>query len=206
MTQRVFVDANVLFSRTLRDWLFQLRNAAPEMFQLHSTEDVLAETLYRLRRKNPAWDGGQITRLRESLVENLDEILTDFDATVAYDGSDPNDRHVHAAAVSCSADILLTNDTGFVSLEDADRLPYEVQSADEFFVLIDNSAASYVQRVTDSQRRYWASSKSAGSRGLAEALVASGCPEFAKRVTIHLRTLSGPTAGGPKVRRPRTKK
>jgi hypothetical protein len=43
MTQRVFVDANVFYSRTHLDWLFFLKQANNAMFQLHSTEDVFAE-------------------------------------------------------------------------------------------------------------------------------------------------------------------
>lgn len=48
MMQRVFVDANVLYSRTLRDWTFLFRGSTDGMFQLHSTEDVFAEVHKRL--------------------------------------------------------------------------------------------------------------------------------------------------------------
>ncbi|MCH5643313.1 hypothetical protein [Gordonia sp. ABSL49_1] len=51
---RVFVDENVLWPKTLRDWLFLLRNATGgEMFTVCSTEDVVAEAIYTLRRKKP---------------------------------------------------------------------------------------------------------------------------------------------------------
>lgn len=82
------------------------------MFQLHSTEDVLAETLYRLRRKYQKWDGGQITRLRARIIDVLAELVEDYDVGIPYDGRDPNDRHVHAAAVASRADMLLTADGG----------------------------------------------------------------------------------------------
>lgn len=45
--------------------MLRLENVS--MFQLHSTEDVLAETLYRLRRKYQKWVG----------VNTLTEALTD---------------------------------------------------------------------------------------------------------------------------------
>lgn len=57
MTQRVFVDANVFFSRTLTDWLFLLRFETEGMFQVHTTEDVFAEVIYRMRKKNPTAPG-----------------------------------------------------------------------------------------------------------------------------------------------------
>ena len=194
-TQRVFVDANVLFSRTLRDWLFLLRIETDSSFQVHSTEDVLNETLYKLRRKNSAWSGGQISRLRKKLEENIDEIVLDYTMDIPYNGSDPNDRHVHAAAAASHADILLTADKTFAQMAQDDSLPYSVYGCDDFFVLIDDSGARAVQRVVDEQREYYTEKSKAGQpvKTLSEALIASGCDVFAQRVDRHLRTLSGPT-------------
>jgi predicted nucleic acid-binding protein len=189
LIQRVFVDANVLYSRTLRDWLFLLRRETEGMFQIHTTEDVLAELVYTLRRNNPQMDGGVITNLRDKLVASIDELVGDFDATIEYTGADPNDRHVHAAAVASHAHVLLTDDGGFKGSDDD---PYEVFTCDDFFVLVDDSASWMVERVVADQNTYW--SKKPGSRKtLSQALVDAGCPEFAKRVEIHLRTLSGAT-------------
>ena len=58
----VFVDANVLYSRTLRDWL-GLLYTLPEypLFQVYWSEDVLAETLYNLRRSHPEWPGVRLS-------------------------------------------------------------------------------------------------------------------------------------------------
>ena len=193
MTQRVFVDANVLFSRTLRDWLFLLREETGSMFQLHSTEDVLAEVVYRLRRAYPDRNGVETTRLRSVFEQNLDELVSDFDTSIEYHGSDPNDRHVHAAAVAGRSDILLTADYGFYNLADTDDLPYSVYGCDDFFLLVDDSDSASVLRVTDRQRHYWATRHN-GGRSIVGALGASGCSNFAVRVNQHLRTLSGPTA------------
>ena len=44
----MFVDANVLFSKTCRDWLYFLRQENEGMFQLCSTNDVMVEVLYNL--------------------------------------------------------------------------------------------------------------------------------------------------------------
>ncbi|BDZ61537.1 hypothetical protein GCM10025873_13280 [Demequina sediminis] len=53
MPTRVLLDANVLMSRTLRDAIFLIQIESPGMFATCWTEDILAETLYHLRRRNP---------------------------------------------------------------------------------------------------------------------------------------------------------
>jgi len=187
LIQRVFVDANVLYSRTLRDWLFLLRRETEGMFQIHTTEDVLAETEYRLRRNNPTMAGGVITDLRKKITTSVDELVGDYDATIPYAGQDPDDRHVHAAAIASQAHILLTGDAGFIGSDDE---PYEVFRCDEFFILIDDSASWLVERVTADQINYW--NKKIGNRKTsAQALSDAGCPEFAKRVEKHAEKLSG---------------
>ena len=187
LIQRVFVDANVLYSRTLRDWLFLLRRETEGMFQIHTTEDVLAETAYRLRRSNPTMAGGVIRDLREKITSSIDELVGDYDATIEYSGDDPNDLHVHAAAIASEAHILLTADQGF---DGSDDDPYEVFTCDDFFILVDDSASWMVERVTANQNAYW-SQKEGGRKSLSQALKDSGCPKFALRVEGHLRTLSG---------------
>lgn len=193
VTQRLFVDANILFSRTLRDWLFLLKlQSENSMFVVVSTEDVLAETIYRLRRKYPAWDGGQISRIREALVKNIDELVNDYPIRDDFAGIDPDDNHVHSAAVAGNANMLVTSDGGFLELEGAsNELPYEIWSADEFFVLVDDSAPHLVELVTKKQVLHWNNDRGVPGR-IVEKLIKSGCPQFAERVKAHLRSLSGP--------------
>lgn len=186
MLQRVFVDANVFFSRTLRDWLCLLRAEVPQMFQLHTTEDVLAETVARLRTVHPDRDGGATTQLVRTLRAAVDELVEDFDGRVDWPGSDRKDRHVHAAALACRADVLLTEDRGF---EELDALPYEVHGCDDFFVLVDDAVPWLVRNVVLDQNRYW--NARPNRKGLAVALHDAGCPVFAERVAAHLRAASG---------------
>lgn len=162
------------------------------MFVAVSTEDVLAEAIYRLRRKYPAWDGGQISRIRDALVRNLDELIEDFPIRDDLAGIDPNDIHVHSAAVAGNANMLITSDGDFLELQgDSVELPYEIWSADEFFVLVDDSAPHLVELVTKKQVLYWNKDPRKPGR-IVEKLVESGCPQFAERVKKHLRSLSGP--------------
>ena len=192
MLQRVFIDANVLYSRTLRDWTLLLRlTGAGGMFQLHSTHDVIAEAMYHLRKSNPLARGKVLHEVRTRIEQSLDEVVEDFDPKITFPGSDIHDRHVHAAAVACRADKLLTCDKGFLGLTDEvrDQLDYEIYSPDEFFLLIDDSNPMLVREVTEVQRAYWATQKRSG--GLENALIKAGCPEFAAKVRGHLKALSG---------------
>lgn len=54
MAQRVFVDTNVFYSKTLMDWLFFLKQENNAMFQLHATEDVFAEVASNMRKSTRA--------------------------------------------------------------------------------------------------------------------------------------------------------
>ena len=67
--QKVFVGANILFSKTLVDWLFFLREENLGMFQLISTQDVFSEVLYNMRRNNPRAPGIRISRRLELMKE-----------------------------------------------------------------------------------------------------------------------------------------
>ena len=50
----VFVDANVLYSRCLRDWLIMMAlDSHYTAYELRWSEAVLAEAFYHLRREHP---------------------------------------------------------------------------------------------------------------------------------------------------------
>lgn len=191
MAQRVFVDSNVLASRTLRDWLFLLRNETGMMFQVHTTFDVLIEAVRVFRRRHPDADGRATKDLFDHLQNNVDEVLGDFPGNVDFDGADRHDLHVHAATLACRADKLLTANTR--DFPESDDLPYEVYAPDDFFLLVDDSAPSRVMSVTRTQAQYWQRRRDMGHtvKALDDALIDAGCIAFAERVHKHLRTLSG---------------
>lgn len=188
MPARVLVDANVLFSRTLRDWLALLYLQSDAFFSVYWTEDILAETIYRLRRQNPEWSGAQITAIRDRIAGTFEGgRVEDFTPDGTFPGADPHDEHVHAAAVACQAQYLLTCDSGFKDPEVLDQLPYEVYTPDDFFVLIDQSAPHVVRAVISAQQAYWHGRR--GRCNLPRSLNEAGCPEFAGRVRSHLQQL-----------------
>ncbi len=179
----MLVDANVLYPKTLRDWLALLYSqGGSDMFTVYWTDDILTETAYHLRRDHALWEGRHITTI-------IDQIRTTFEVGRVEDYSpqtdiplnDPHDAHVHAAAIACSADIVLTHDSGFRDKED--DLPYVVYTADEFFLLVDQSNPGVTRQVIELQQDYWV--RKHGEANLVQALKLNGCPQFAERVREH---------------------
>lgn len=180
---RVFLDANVLYSRTLRDWL-GLLYTIPDIppFHVRWTEDVLAEVIYHLRRRHPEWSGSRIAAIRDRIAGTFEAgRVTDFEIDATWSGNDPNDSHVHSAAAGCGADILLTCN---VSDFPADAATYEVYHPDDFFLLVDDSSPRLVRRAVVDQIQYWL--RRDREPHLPQQLRAAGCPKFAERVRRHL--------------------
>lgn len=190
----VFVDANVLYSKTLRDWLFLLRReTCGDMFTVASSNDVIAEVLYSIRRKKSGGPGHLTSNVKEKIEASLDELVRDFPAGMVFPGDDTHDTHVYAASIACGADYLVTDDAGFHDA--SDELPYEVHSADSFFQLITENTPQIVDNVIRAQIDYYRSQS--GSKTLSEALISANCPTFAEIVRQHLQAMSsGNTTAG----------
>lgn len=179
-----FYDADVVFSRTLRDWLFLLRaETGGELFTLASSTDVLFEAGARLRDHYPAKPASLVEALRQKFFDFTDEIVEEFPGGPVDGMEDPGDWHVHHAASACQASILLTQ-----NIKDfhADSTCYEAWTCDEFFVQVNSDVPQTVADVAWTQARYWA--KQPGGRPLEEALAEAGCPQFAACVKGHLQT------------------
>lgn len=187
---RLFLDSNVLVSRTFRDWIFLLRNQG-HVYQLHSTNDVIAEAIRAVRRMHPRADGGMITGLKNRIEKNLDEVLSDFPGDISFDGKDLDDLHVHAAATFCDADILVTDNTR--DFGDPSQCRYDIYTADEVLCLIADSNPRGFTEVARDQAKYWSGRRDSGDnvKALDKALVDAGCPEFATVVKQELIRQAG---------------
>ncbi|MCV7386328.1 PIN domain-containing protein [Mycolicibacter longobardus] len=186
-TTIVLPDANVLYSRTLRDWLALCHLEVDGWFDVRWTEDIMAEVVYRLRRDKPLASDRQIAGVRDRLVEVFSSGRIAgyaIDSNMSY--PDIFDAHLHAAAVHGDVDIVITADKGFVALADQiDELPYEVHSPDTFFCLLDDLDPGAVQAVTQKQLDYWMIRT--GQFNLCAHLERAGTPQFAERVRLHLQ-------------------
>ena len=122
-----FLDANVLYTFTLRDTL--LRCAESDLYQPFWSEQVLDEATRNLI-KSGRMDEQKAAHLTaqmrltfpEAFVENYDDLIPAM-------RNDPKDRHVAAAAVKAGARVIVT-----FNLSDFKNLPdgFEAQSPDEF--------------------------------------------------------------------------
>jgi predicted nucleic acid-binding protein len=114
----VLADANILFSRTLRDYFLYLADAGA--IEIHWSQQILDETSRNLR-KQIGLNQADTDRLEALMNAYIEYALIDVDpedlAAVQSAQMDTKDRHVLAAAISADADILLTENTAHFPLD-----------------------------------------------------------------------------------------
>lgn len=152
-------DANVLYSRTLRDWICLLATrSGPPLFHLCWTEDVLAELVYHLRKKHPHYSDRQIGGVRDKIVTVVAEHGRisgyEIDSTLEY--TDEYDAHLHAAAEHGGIQYVITNDLGFhhFAVANDEQLGYEVYTPDDFLMLVHRDAIATVRETLLDQIAY----------------------------------------------------
>lgn len=108
----VLADANILFSRTMRDYFPYVADAGA--IEIHWSQRILDEMSRNLRARL-GLDHAATTRLEELMNDFIEYALIMADpadvATAEAVEMDAKDRHVLAAALSADADILLTDNT-----------------------------------------------------------------------------------------------
>jgi len=183
---RVLVDACALAPRTIRDWLLLARHlGSARLFRLLYTEDILAETVKAIRRRDPHLTGTDLTKVRDRIVDVMDSRIDEYGHGQDLEAlRDVYDRHVHAAAAAAGIDILVTTDRHFLNLPEdvTTSLEYEIQHPDDFFLLIVDSAPTLMLEVLQFQSEF-RRRRNAPDFDFAGALQRSGCPKFAHWVT-----------------------
>jgi predicted nucleic acid-binding protein len=108
----VLADANILYSRTLRDYF--LYAAGEGAIEIHWSQRILDE-MSRNLRNNLGLSQADTDRLEQLMNDFIDyALITVNPRDLAVAGTvemDPGDRHVLAAAITAQADILLTDNT-----------------------------------------------------------------------------------------------
>ena len=105
-------DANILISRTLRDYFVYAAKLGA--LDIHWSETILDETVRNLIKQfgfTPEAADVLVERLEAYLPSALVEIKKRDETRVAKVEMDAKDRHVLAAALSANADVLLTDNT-----------------------------------------------------------------------------------------------
>lgn len=198
----VFVDANVLYSRTLRDWTLMLGMEC-RRFAVISSRDCLVEAIANIREKNPRATGGTINRIHELIARSLHDLITDYPGGPIDGIPDEKDWHVVRAATAAQAKLLVTaNVKHFAPI--ADLLPFDLYSPDDLFDLMWDNDPAAVEEVTKKQIRFWktegeryAAEGKPAPKGLAEALRGAGATGFASTIEQVVRKLAGPSEMPP---------
>jgi len=192
----VFVDANVLFSRTLRDWTLMLGREC-KRFAVISSGDCVTEAVANIRRRNPHAPGSKISHIHQLIETSLHDLVTDYPGGPIDGMPDELDWHVVHAAQAAGAKILVTSNTKDFSPV-AHLLPFDLYSCDELFDLIWKNDPASVEAVTIDQVKYWSARSEQYSREgrtpaktLTQALRDAGAPKFALVVEETLRKLAG---------------
>ncbi|WP_127500075.1 PIN domain-containing protein [Actinoplanes solisilvae] len=189
----VFTDANILYSRCLRDWLVLMAlDSHYTAYKLRWSEAVLAETFYHLRRDHPNAPERQIERWRDLIDDKFPEAkVTDWDPGAVPCPRDPNDHHVLAAAIAGDVDILVTNDgdvDNFQHCLDQVGAEIDVQSSDDFLCMTATRHPKIVRRRYLSQITFWQHRKRCSEEAAADSCIDSLDKAGARRFAFLLRT------------------
>lgn len=188
----VLPDSNVWFSLTLHSWFGLLAAETRGSWRFYWTEDIFAETVYRLRRERfPRASSKKMEDVRDRLMNSMgNNRISNFphDSSVTY--PDEFDAHVHSAAVHAGIAIIVTDDRkGFRGLyPDPDDCPYEVYRSDEFLMLAAQSSPVTVDAVIRQQFSYH--QRRGTSFSLPKKLADAGCEDFAEYVRQRLQIIS----------------
>ncbi|OJF14526.1 hypothetical protein BG844_09335 [Couchioplanes caeruleus subsp. caeruleus] len=189
----MFVDANVLVSRCLRDWLVLMAlDSEHTAYQMKWSEAVLAEAFYHLRRKRPDAPEQTIERWRRVLDEAFPEAkVTGFDPASVPQPADVNDHHVLAAAYAGEVDILLTADgdaDNFQQCLDEVDAGIDVQHPDDFLCMLAERHPQLVRRRFMNQIEYIQGRQQTDEDAAADSSLDSLDAAGAKRFSFLLRT------------------
>lgn len=135
----VLADANVLYSRVLRDYL--LYAATVEVIEIRWSSAILEEATEHLTRNIAGFDLHAGDRLRAAMNHAFPEAEVEPDAEIArvitrLGLPDENDCHVLAAAVAVAADVLCTDNLRDFPPEAMDEVGIQLMSADALLSLL----------------------------------------------------------------------
>jgi predicted nucleic acid-binding protein len=130
---KVLLDASVLYPAYLRDLLLHL--AEKGYYEVRWTDQILQEVSRNIKKHQPEEVHDKVDRMIARLNEAFEEAcVTGYEDLIPVMRNHPKDRHVLAAAVTCNADLLITNNVKDFPREATDKYKIEVMSPDEFLL------------------------------------------------------------------------
>jgi predicted nucleic acid-binding protein len=144
-------DANVLHPPGIRDLLVRLGQTG--LFRAKWSEQILDEMVRSILERRPDLDPERLARTRELMCEAVaDCLVTGYEPLV--DGltlPDPDDRHVLAAAIRCSAVVIVTSNLKDFPPSALEPFNIEAQGPDQFVLDLVNLAPARVAAVIQQQ-------------------------------------------------------
>lgn len=153
----VVYDANALYPNAQRDLL--LRIAGHGLVQAKWTDQILDEMLTARRRRDPDLEPAKLERLRAMMNAAIpDCLVTGYEALIeGLKLPDPDDRHVLAAAIKASAQVIVTTNRKHFPSGSLRDWSIEAKSPDDFVLdqitIDDRVVFSCVQENANSRRR-----------------------------------------------------
>lgn len=171
-------DANVLHPSGLRDLLVRLGQTG--LFCARWTEQILDETIVSILRRRPDLDASRLARTRALMCEAIPEcIVTGHEPLIdGLELPDPDDRHVLAAAIRCSAQVIVTSNLADFPSNVLEPFNIEAQDPDQFVLDLVDLAPGRVAAVVQQQAAALRNPPRA-VEDLLETLSASGLPRAA---------------------------
>jgi hypothetical protein len=145
-------DANVLYPAPLRDLLIRLAQAG--LVRARWTEAIHDEWTRNVLANNPRVTPKRLARTRSLMNAAVrDCLVTGFEDLIeSLTLPDPDDRHVLAAAIRGSADIIVTFNLADFPADTLSLLGVEAQHPDDFLTTLLDLAPGAVCAVVKAQR------------------------------------------------------
>lgn len=155
MTFIVVYDANVLYPNTLRDLL--IRIAQSDTVQAKWTSQILDEMVTALARNRPDIPPARLHRLRNLMNAAVrDCLVSEYEPLIeGLKLPDPGDRHVLAAAIKSSAQVIVTRNRKHFPVSDLGPWGVTAKSPDSFVLdqlgINGRVVAASVRQIADSR-------------------------------------------------------
>jgi predicted nucleic acid-binding protein len=145
-------DANVLYPAPLRDLLIRL--AQTGLVQAKWSETIHDEWIRSVLKDNPQLSPERLARTRTLMNEAVRDCLVSGheDLIDSLSLPDPDDRHVLAAAIRASAQVIVTFNLKDFPGETLARFDIEAQHPDDFLVSLFDLAPGLVCAAVKRQR------------------------------------------------------
>jgi len=155
----VVYDADALYPNTLRDLLIRIAQL-PHLVQAKWTDQILDEMVRALQKNQPDISDEKVGRLRQLMNAAVrDCLVTDYEPLIpGLELPDPDDRHVLAAAIKITAQVIVTRNLRHFPNDKLVPWGVEAKSPDDFVrdqIGIDRQAVwACVQQIVDSRTRH----------------------------------------------------